>query len=97
MVAYRLSDGGRQWLVPMPDDVLSLREDDGRLLVIDQSRPSLALDAISLPNGSLRTIGYIPASIVGPGGASVYSAGDSFVVVNLTGRAPIPPAAGVGG
>ena len=97
VVAYRLSDGGRQWLVPMPDDVLSLREDDGRLLVIDQSRPSLALDAISLPNGSLRTIGYIPASIVGPGGASVYSAGDSFVVVNLTGRAPIPPAAGIGG
>ena len=49
VVAYRLSDGGRQWLVSMPDDVLSLRRDGGQLLVIDQSRPSLALDAISLP------------------------------------------------
>ena len=37
VVAYRLSDGGRQWLVPMPDNVLSLRQDGGQLLVIDQS------------------------------------------------------------
>ena len=96
MVAYRLSDGGRQWLCLMPDDVLSLRQDGGQLLVIDQSRPSLALDAISLPNGSLHTIGYIPASIVNPSGASVYSAGSRYVVVNLSGRAPVPPAAAVG-
>jgi outer membrane protein assembly factor BamB len=97
VAAYRLSDGGRQWLLPMPGDVLSLRQDDGRLLVIDQSRPSLALDAISLPGGSLHTIGYIPASIVSPSGASVYPAGDRYVVVNLAGHAPVPPAAGVEG
>ncbi|HTZ30084.1 MAG TPA: PQQ-binding-like beta-propeller repeat protein [Streptosporangiaceae bacterium] len=96
VVAYRLSDGGRQWLVSMPDDVLSLWQDGGQLLVIDQSRPSLALDAISLPNGSLHTIGYIPASIVNPSGTSVYSAGGRYVVVNLSGRAPVPPAAAVG-
>lgn len=97
VVAYRLSDGGRQWLLPMPDDVLSLQQDGGQLLVIDQSRPSLALDAISLPNGSLHPIGYIPASIVNPSGASVYSAGDRYVVVNLSGRPPVPPAAAIGG
>jgi len=96
VVAYRLSDGGRQWLVSMPDHVLSLRQDGGQLLVIDQSRPSLALDAISLPNGSLYTIGYVLASIVDPSGATVYSAGDRYVVVNLSGRAPVPPAAAVG-
>jgi len=96
VVAYRLSDGGRQWLVPMPDNVLSLRQDGGQLLVIDQSRPSLALDAISLPKGSLHVVGYIPASIVDPGGTNVYSAGDRYVVVNLSGRAPVPPAAAVG-
>jgi outer membrane protein assembly factor BamB len=96
VVAYRLSDGGRQWLVSMPDGVLSLRQDGGQLLVIDQSRPSLALDAISLPNGSLHTIGYIPASIVDPSGVNVYSAGGRYVVVNLSGRAPVPPAAAVG-
>ena len=96
VVAYRLSDGGRQWLLPMPDDVLSLRQDGGQLLVIDQSRPSLALDAISLPNGSLHTIGYVPTSIVDPSGANVYPAGDRYVVVNLSGRPPVPPAAAVG-
>jgi outer membrane protein assembly factor BamB len=96
VVAYRLSDGGRQWLVPMPDDVLSLRQDGGQLLVLDQSRPSLALDAISLPNGSLHTIGYVPASIVNPSGVSVYPAGDRYVLVNLSGRARVPPAAAVG-
>jgi hypothetical protein len=97
VVAYRLSDGGRQWLLSMPDDVLSLRQDGGQLLVIDQSRPSLALDAISLPTGSLHPIGYIPASIVNPSGASVYSAGGRYVVVNLSGRPPVPPAAAIGG
>src|ERR1700733_14351537 len=86
VVAYRLSDGGRQWLLSMPGDVLSLRQDGGQLLVIDQSRPSLALDAISLPTGSLHPIGYIPANIVNPSGARVYSAGDRYVVVNLSGR-----------
>jgi outer membrane protein assembly factor BamB len=96
VVAYRLSDGGRQWLVSMPDDVLSLRQDGGQLLVIDQSRPSLALDAISLPNGSLHLVGYIPASIVNPSGTSVYAVGGRYVVVNLSGRAPVPPAAAVG-
>jgi outer membrane protein assembly factor BamB len=97
VVAYRLSDGGRQWLLSMPDDVLGLQQDGGQLLVIDQSRPSLALDAISLPNGSLHPIGYIPASIVNPSGASVYPAGDRYVVVNLSGRPPVPPAAAIGG
>ena len=96
VVAYRLSDGGRQWLVSMPDNVLSLRQDGGQLLVIDQSRPSLALDAISLPNGSLHTIGYIPASVVDPSGTSVYPAGGRYVAVNLSGPAPVPPAAAVG-
>jgi outer membrane protein assembly factor BamB len=97
VVAYRLSDGGRQWLLSMPDDVLSLRQDGGQLLVIDQSRPSLALDAISLPTGSLHPIGYIPASIVNPSGTSVYSADGRYVVVNLSGRPPVPPAAAIGG
>ena len=97
VVAYRLSDGDRQWLAPMPDNVLSLRQDGAQVLIIDQSRPSLALDAISLTNGAQHTIGFIPANIVNPSGASVYPVGDRYVVVNLTGRAPVPPAAAVGG
>jgi putative pyrroloquinoline-quinone binding quinoprotein len=97
VAAYRLSDGGRQWLTPMPDNVLSLRQDGNQLLAIDQSHPSLALDAISLPNGSPHPIGFLPANIVNPGGASVYASGGQYVVVNLTGRAPTPPVAAVGG
>jgi len=97
VVAYRLSDGGRQWLRPMPDNVLSLQQDGGQLLVIDQSRPSLALDTISLADGSPHAVGFVPANIVNPSGASVYASGGHYVVVNLTGRAPIPPAAAVGG
>lgn len=97
VAAYRLSDGGRRWLVRMPNDVLSLQQDGGQLLVIDQSRPSLTLDAISLTKGSLRTIGYIPANLVNPGGASVYKSGDRYIVVNLTGRTRVPPVAAVRG
>jgi hypothetical protein len=97
VVAYRLSDGGRQWLVRMPDGVLSLRQDGSQLLAIDQSRPSLTLDAISLPNGSLHAIGFIPANIVNPSGASVYPLSGRYVVVNLTSQSPVAPVAAVGG
>lgn len=97
VVAYRLSDGGRQWLASMPDDVLSLHQAGGELLVIDQSRPSLSLDAISLTKGSLRAIGFIPANVVNPGGVGVYPAGGHYAVVNLTGRPPVPPVAAIGG
>jgi outer membrane protein assembly factor BamB len=97
VVAYRLSDGGRQWLASMPDDVLSLRQDGGQLLVIDQSRPALTLDAISLTKGSLRAIGFLPANVVSPGGVSVYPASGRYAVVNLTGAAPVPPVTVIGG
>ena len=50
----------------------------------------------SLPDGSLHPVGYIPASIVDPSGVNVYPVGDRYVVVNLSGRAPVPPAAAVG-
>ena len=96
VVAYRLSDGGRQWLLPMPDSVLSLRQDGSQLLAIDQSRPSLALDAVSLTNGSPHTIGFIPANVVNAGGAGVYASGGHYVVVNLTGHTLTPPVAAVG-
>ena len=95
VVAYRLSDGGRQWLVSMPHEVIGLQQDGTQLFVVDQSQPSLALESISLASGSLHTIGFIPANIVDFGGASVYPAGAQYVVVNLNGRAPVPPAAAV--
>lgn len=97
VVAFRLSDGRRQWLVPVPGDVVSLRQDGGQLLAVDQAEPAPALDAISLPGGSLRTIGLIPRGVADLSGASVQVAGGRYVLVNLTGRAPVPPVAALSG
>jgi outer membrane protein assembly factor BamB len=97
VVAFRLSDGRRQWLVPVPGNVVSLRQDGGQLLAVDQSQPAPALDAISLPGGSLRTIGFIPRGVVDLSGASAQVAGGRYVVVNLTGRSPVPPVAALSG
>lgn len=97
VVAYRLSDGRRLWQVPLPDDVLGVRQDGGQLLVIDQSAPAPALDAVALATGTLHAIGLIPRGAVGTSGTGVYPAGGRYLVVNLTGRAPVPPVAALTG
>lgn len=97
VVAYRLADGRRLWHVPMPDDVAAIRQDGGRLLVLDRSAPDLTLDAITIATGSLRVIGHVPASAVDPGGASVQVAGGRYLVVSLSGRGSVPAVASLGG
>jgi outer membrane protein assembly factor BamB len=97
IVAYRLSDGSRLWQLPMPDHVLSLRQDGGQLLVIDQSAPVPTLDAIALPGGTPHAIGLIPRGVTGASGTGVYPAGGRYLMVNLTGRAPVPPVAALSG
>jgi hypothetical protein len=97
IVAFRLSDGQRQWLVPIPDDVGTVRQDGSELLVIDQSQPTPTLDGISIPTGSLHAIGFIPQSIIDSSDSSVYPVGDRYLVVNLRGVSPVPPVAAVGG
>jgi outer membrane protein assembly factor BamB len=95
VVAYRLSDGHRLWQVAMPDDVLSVRQDGGRLLVIDQSAPAPTLDEIALPGGTPHAIGLIPRGVTGASGAGVYPVGGRYLMVNRTGRTPVPPVAGL--
>jgi outer membrane protein assembly factor BamB len=97
VVAYRLADGRRLWRVPMPDDVVAIRQDGGRLLVLDRSAPDLTLDAITIASGSLRVIGHVSPGVVDPGGTSVYPAGGHYLMVNLTGRGSVPAAAALGG
>jgi outer membrane protein assembly factor BamB len=97
VVAYRLADGRRLWRVPMPDDVVAIRQDGGQLLVLDRSAPDLTLDAITIASGSLRVIGHVPPGVADPGGVSVYPAGGRYLVVSLSGRGSVPPAAAVGG
>jgi hypothetical protein len=81
----------------MPDDVVAIGQDGGRLLVLDRSAPDLTLDAITIATGSLHVIGHVPASAVDPGGASVYPAGGRYLVVSLTGRGSVPEVASLGG
>jgi outer membrane protein assembly factor BamB len=97
VVAFRLSDGRQQWLARMPDDAVSLRQDGGRLLVLDQSEPAPTLDAITLATGSLSAVGIVPRNVAGPGDASVYPVGGRYLLVNLTGAAPVPPVAALSG
>ena len=93
VVAYRLSDGRRRWQVRLPGDVLGVRPDGGQLLVIDESAPAPTLDAITLASGTLHAIGLIPRGVTGASGTGVYPAGGRYLMVNLTGRAPVPPVA----
>jgi outer membrane protein assembly factor BamB len=97
VVAYRLSDGSRLWRVPVPGHVLSLRQDGGQLLVIGQSAPVPTLDAIALPGGALHAIGLIPRGVTAASGTGVYPAGGRYLMVNLAGRAPVPPVAALSG
>lgn len=97
IVAFRLSDGRRQWLVQMPGDVVTIRGDAGQLLVVDRSVPVPALDAISIPGGSLHAIGFIPRRVFGFADAAVYPVGGRYIVVNLDGLNPVPPVASVSG
>ena len=97
IVAFRLSDGRQQWLARMPDDAVSLRQDGGRLLVLDQSEPAAALDAIMLSTGSLSAVGIVPRNVAGLGDASVYPVGGRYLMVSLTGSTRVPPVAAVGG
>lgn len=95
VVAYRLSDGQRQWQVAMPGDVLSLRQDGDRLLALAQSAAAPVIEAIALPGGSPRVIGSVPRGVIGASGAGVYPVAGRYLVVNLSGRAPVPPVAAV--
>jgi len=97
VVAFRLSDGRQQWLARMPDVAVSLRQDGNRLLVLDQSEPAPALDAIALSTGSLSTVGVIPRNVAGLGDATVYPVAGRYLLVNLNGAAPVPPVAALSG
>jgi outer membrane protein assembly factor BamB len=97
VVAFRLSDGRQQWLARMPDVAVSLRQDGNRLLVLDQSEPAPALDAIALSTGSLSTVGVIPRNVAGLGDATVYPVAGRYLLVNTAGSTSVPPVAALSG
>jgi hypothetical protein len=95
IVAFRLTDGRRQWLVHLPDEVTAVRLSGSRLLLVDQSDPWPSLEAISLPDGHLRAIGLFPQDVFYSSDASVYVAGGRDIIVNLHGKKPTPPVAAI--
>jgi outer membrane protein assembly factor BamB len=96
IIAFRLSDGRRQWLVPMPDQVVSLEPDGGRLLFVDWSQPVASLETVAIPTGAVHPVGFIPQGVSGFTDASVYPAGGHYIVVNGSGVDPTSPIAAVG-
>lgn len=97
IVAFRLSDGRRQWLVPMPDQVVSLEPDGGQLLLVDWSEPVASLETIAIPTGALHAVGFVPQGVSAFSDASVYPVGGRYVLVNESGVNPTPPVAAMSG
>jgi hypothetical protein len=97
LVAFRLSDGQRQRLVPMPDQVVSLQPDGGQLLVVDWSQPVASLETVAVPTGTVHAVGFIPQGVSTFSDAGVYPVGGRYVVVNKKGASPTPPVAAVSG
>jgi outer membrane protein assembly factor BamB len=95
IVAFRLADGQRQWRVHLPDTVTAVRLSGSQLLLVDPSDPWPSLEAISLPNGRLRAIGFFPRSAFDSGDAGLYLAGGRVIIVNLHGEKPTAPVAAI--
>ena len=64
-------------------------------MVVDESDPAPSLEAISLPAGQKRAIGFIPRGVYDSGDAGLYMAGGRDIIVNLNGEKPTPPVAAI--
>jgi hypothetical protein len=54
-----------------------------------------SLEAISLPSGHKRAIGFISRGVYDSGDAGLYLAGGRDIIVNLRGAKPTPPVAAI--
>lgn len=95
IVAFRLADGRRQWLVHLPDEVNAMRLSGRDLVFVDESDPAPSLEAISLPDGHQRAIGFFAGSVYDSGDAVLYLAGGQDIIVNQRGVKPTPPVAAI--
>jgi outer membrane protein assembly factor BamB len=95
IVAFRLADGQRQWRVHLPDEVSSPRLAGHEVVLVDESDPAPALEAISLADGRQRAIGFFPGGVYDSGDAALYLAGGQDIIVNQRGVKPTPPVAAI--
>jgi outer membrane protein assembly factor BamB len=95
IVAFRLADGQRQWLVHLPDEVSALRRSGNELMLVDESDPSPSLEAITLATGQKRAIGFFSGDVYDSGDAGLYLVGTRDIIVNLRGEKPTPPVAAI--
>ena len=102
VVGYRLSDGGRQWLVDTPDEVNDVALSGNELVFVDESDPAYSLEEVNVATGTVRALGYFTRGILqsgqscqsGQSGLYAFNADD--LVVNTTGdSADQPPVAAI--
>jgi outer membrane protein assembly factor BamB len=95
IVAFRLADGQRQWLLHLPDQVSNLRLVGNEVFLVDNSDPAPSLEAISLATGRKRAIGFFAGGVYDSGDAALYTAGGRDIIVNQRGEKPTPPVAAI--
>ncbi|HEX4829708.1 MAG TPA: PQQ-binding-like beta-propeller repeat protein [Trebonia sp.] len=93
LVAFRLSDGRRQWLVPTPDEVHEVSAYGGEMLLVDESDPAYSLEEVSAETGALHSLGYFAQGVLQSGDSGLYPVGGQDIIVNLNGDTWNPPVA----
>jgi outer membrane protein assembly factor BamB len=96
VVAYRLSDGQRQWVTTTPDEVHDITVSGGSAILVDESDPAYSLESVDLSTGKLRSLGYFPQGVLQSGDSGLYAVGSSYIIVNQRGdNSGQPPLAAI--
>lgn len=85
IVAYRLSDGLRQWVTTTPDEVHDITVTGSTAILVDESNPAYSLESVDLSTGKLRSFGYFSQGVLQSDDSGLYAVGGSYVIVNQEG------------
>jgi outer membrane protein assembly factor BamB len=99
LVAFGLSSGRRQWMVPLPDAVNDItaggRAQRGEVVLVDESDPAYSLEEVDIATGKLRSLGSFRQQVLDSGDSGLYAVGSDYLVVNLNGAFNTPPIAAI--
>jgi outer membrane protein assembly factor BamB len=99
LVAFGLSSGKRQWVVPLPDAVNDItaggRAQHGEVVLVDESDPAYSLEEVDIATGKLRSLGSFGQQALDSGDSGLYAVGSDYLVVNLNGAFNNPPIAAI--
>jgi outer membrane protein assembly factor BamB len=91
IVAYRLSDGHRQWVTATPDEVHDITVSGGRAILVDESEPAYSLESLDLASGKLHSLGFFSQAIMETDESGLYAVGGSYLIVNQHGSRTYEP------